>query len=105
MMQPGLGAWLAAGAALLAWGVVAAALRRDRGGPVAGLLLMLGGVTLALAALVRYAVLPPAGWSTLTLMLVFGGVLVLALAADDATPAANADAAAGHEPPDREVAP
>lgn len=105
MMQPGLGAWLAAGAALLAWGVVAAALRRDRGGPVAGLLLMLGGVTLVLAALVRHAVLPPAGWSTLTLMLVLGGVLVLALAADDAPTVTGADAAAAEEQPDREVAP
>ena len=74
-----LAAWLVVASALFCLGVLAAVVRRDRGGVPAGLVLMLGGATVALAALVRHAVLPAAGLATLLILVILGGVLVLVI--------------------------
>ncbi len=79
MTAPGLAAWLVVGAALFCIGVLAAVVRRDRGGVLAGLSLMLAGAAMSLAALVRHAVLPPAALSTLLIVLVLGGAFVLVI--------------------------
>ena len=72
-----LPAWLVLGAAFLVWGLLTAALRRDARGALSAVILMLGAATVALAALVRHAVLPMTGVSTLLAGLVLGLVLVL----------------------------
>jgi hypothetical protein len=77
MSDLGLGAWLTLGAVLVATGLLAAAVRRDRGGMLAGLVLVLAAVVVDLAALVRFAVLPSASLATLLVILVLGGVLLL----------------------------
>jgi hypothetical protein len=78
---PGLTAWLVVSAALFCLGVMAAVLRRDRGGVPAGQLLMLAATTVALAALVRFEVLGAGALSTLLLVLVLGSLFVLLSAA------------------------
>lgn len=75
----GLAAWLAVAAGLFCLGVLGAVVRRDRGGVLAGLVLMIAGATVMLAALVRHAVLPVAALSTLLIVLVLGGVFVLVI--------------------------
>ncbi len=80
MIQLGLAAWLVLAAALFVWGLMAAAVGMRRGGAMVGTLLILGGAVVALAALVRHAVLPETAVSTLLIMLVLGGVLLLATA-------------------------
>jgi hypothetical protein len=77
MSDLGLGAWLTLGAVLLAAGLLAAAVRRDRGGMLAGLVLVMASVVVDLAALIRFAVLPSAALATLLVILVLGGVLLL----------------------------
>jgi len=77
-MQLGLAAWLVLSAALFVWGLVAAAVGMRRGGATVGALFMLAGAAVALAALVRHAVLPETAVSTLLIMLVLGGVLLMA---------------------------
>jgi NADH:ubiquinone oxidoreductase subunit K len=77
----GLAAWLAVGAALFGLGVLAAVVRHDRGGVLAGLVLMLGAAALSLAALVRHAVLPAAGLATALVLLVIGGAFLLVIEA------------------------
>ena len=78
MIHLGLATWLVFAAALFVWGLVAAAVGMRRGGAALGILFILGGATVALAALVRYAVLPEIAVSTLLIVLVLGGVLLLA---------------------------
>lgn len=69
MSELSLTVWLLPGVLLLVWGVVAAGMAAgadDRGQGIAGgVVLMLGGLVLSLAALVRHAVLPPAAMVTL----------------------------------------
>ena len=73
----GLAAWLTLAAALLAWGWLAAMVRRDRGGVLAGTVLLLAGATVTVAALVRHAVLPGAAVPVAVLALIAGAVLLL----------------------------
>ena len=84
MSAPGLAAWLTVAAILFCLGVLAAMARRDRGGVPAGLVMIFAAATVAMAALVRHAVLPAAGLSTLLLILALGGVFVLVIEATSA---------------------
>ncbi len=77
MTTIGLAAWLTMGAALLAWGWLAATVRRDRGGLLAGTVLLLAGATVILAALERHDVLPGAAIPVVVLALAAGAVLLL----------------------------
>ena len=79
MIAIGLAAWLVLGAALFAAGLLAAVVRRDRAGVLVGLLFMLAATTVAMAALVRHAVLPPPALATLLVILVLGSILVLVI--------------------------
>ena len=79
MNGPGLAAWLVLSAALFCLGALAAVLRRDRGGVAAGVLLTLAAAAVALAAFVRFAVLPVDALATLLVLLVAGGVFLLVL--------------------------
>jgi hypothetical protein len=73
----GLTAWLVIALALMTLGWLAACVRRDRGGLLVATVLALGGASLALAALVRHAVLPESSLALLLIALVIGGVLLL----------------------------
>ena len=75
----GMAAWLTVGVAIFCLGVLAAVVRRDRGGVLAGLTSMLGGTMLTLAVLLRQGVLPAAGLATLLLVLVLGGIFILVI--------------------------
>lgn len=77
MSELSLTAWLLPGVLLFIWGVVAAG-ADDRGqGIPGGVVLMLGGLVLLLAALVRHAVLPPAAMVTLGQTVALTAVLLL----------------------------
>jgi len=73
----GLAAWLTVGAAFFCWGVLAAMTGRRRGGTPAGVVLMLAGTGVTLAAFVQYGVLSVSAVSCFLLALILGSILVL----------------------------
>ncbi len=78
--MPNLTVWLIASALLFACGLLAALVDRRASATLCGTIIALAAAVLALAALVRFAVLPLATLATLLLMIALGSVLVLVAA-------------------------